>query len=255
MTEEHPKGLDTEKLLDLGPKATAKAYQDILKKIQGGEILTPAEVKSFELLEKKLRGKSEEKPEATSDSIVDSLEKVALHFNKSLRTVQRWVYRKGMPALSGGRYDLIQIRAWLDKHQGVRGPGRPGLQEQKQWNLPEESGKDFWDKEGKKYQALVRQLEYRTRLGELVERNEVEALFAARAMAFKVSMLGFARALPALLTHCANEREMEAVINRVAREHLENICRPLPEKFGAQSGSEDANQPLDAVKPEVEGQT
>ena len=44
--------LDAEKLLNLGPKATAKAYQDILLKIQAGEILTPAEVKSFELLEK-----------------------------------------------------------------------------------------------------------------------------------------------------------------------------------------------------------
>jgi phage terminase Nu1 subunit (DNA packaging protein) len=236
-------GLNTERLLDLGPKATAKAYQDILKKIQGGEILTPAEVRSFELLEKKLRGKPEERPEASNDSIVDSLEKVAAHFKKSLRTVQRWAYRKGMPSLSGGRYDLIQIRRWLDEQQGVRGPGRPGEQELKQWNLPEESGKDFWDKEGKKYQALVRQLEYRTRLGELVERGEVEALFAARAMAFKTSMLGFARVLPPLLMTCANEREMEAVIDRLAREHLENICRPLPEKFGAQAASEDADRP------------
>lgn len=241
MAEENPTGLDTEKLLNLGPKATAKAYQDILKKIQGGEILTPSEVKSFELLEKKLKGKPEERPEATSDSIVDSLEKVAAHFKKSLRTVQRWAYRKGMPALSGGRYDLIQIRAWRDKHQGVRGPGRPGEQEQRQWNLPEESGKDFWDKEAKKYQALVRQLEYRNRLGELVERVEVEALFAARAMAFKVSMLGFARILPPLLIYCTNEREIEAIISRVAREHLENICRPLPEKFGAQTASENLN--------------
>ncbi len=52
MAEENLKGLDIENLLDLGPKATAKAYQDILLKIQAGEILTPAEVKSFELLEK-----------------------------------------------------------------------------------------------------------------------------------------------------------------------------------------------------------
>ena len=241
--------LDTEKLLDLGPKATAKAYQDILKKIQGGEILTPAEVKSFELLEKKLRGKPEERPEATSDSIVDSLEKVAAHFKKSLRTVQRWAYRKGMPALSGGRYDLIQIRTWRDKQQGGRGPGRPGEQEQRQWNLPEESGKDFWDKEGKKYQALVRQLEYRGRLGEIVERAEVEALFAARAMAFKVSMLSFARVLPPLLIYCTDEREIESIISRVAREHLENICRPLPEKFGTQAASEDPNMPQDVIKP------
>jgi hypothetical protein len=241
MAEENPKGLDIENLLDLGPKATAKAYQDILLKIQAGEILTPAEVKSFELLEKKLKGKTEEKPETTSDSIVDSLEKVAAHFKKSLRTVQRWAYKHGMPSLSGGRYDLIQIRAWRDKQQGVRGPGRPGEQEQRQWNLPEESGKDFWDKEGKKYQALVRQLEYRTRLGELVERAEVESLFAARAMAFKISMLGFARVLPPLLIYCTNEREIEAIISRVAREHLENICRPLPEKFGAQAASENLN--------------
>jgi len=47
---------------------------------------------------------------------------------------------------------------------------------------------------------------------------------------------------------------MEAIISRVAREHLENICRPLPEKFGAQSASEDAPKPLETVGPKVKDQ-
>ena len=72
-----------------------------------------------------------------------------------------------------------------------------------------------------------------------LERAEVEALFAARAMAFKISMLGFARVLPPLLIYCTNEREIETIIGRVAREHLENICRPLPEKFWTQAANED----------------
>ena len=116
MNEEQ--SLNIDKILALGPMAAAKAYQDILKKIKAGEILSPAEVKSFDLLEKKLQDRSRE---GEDGSIVDSMDKVRRHFGKSLRQVQRWAV-KGMPVLPGGRYDLLQIEAWRRRKQGGRGP-------------------------------------------------------------------------------------------------------------------------------------
>src|SRR4030042_6057260 len=235
-----------DKLLALGPVAAAKAYQNILEKIKAGKILKPSEIKSKGLLEQRLQAPPEAKEESGPPGgtgtrgdlgIVSSLAEVAAHFGKSLRQVQRW-RQKGMPCLSGGRFDLLLIQSWLDQRQGVRGPGRPGPEEKKQWNLPPESGKDFWDKEGKKWQAQQRELDYRQRKGELVERKEVEALFVARVLEVTQGLEGLSRSLPPQLIHCRDEREMQVIISREVRALRERYARPLPKSLGEGSPKE-----------------
>lgn len=44
--------------------------------------------------------------------IVRSLDEVGRHFGKCRRTAQRWA-RAGMPKLTGDRYSLSQVEAWL----------------------------------------------------------------------------------------------------------------------------------------------
>jgi hypothetical protein len=165
------------------------------------------------------------------DSIVQGLEAVAQHFGKSTRQVRRWI-AAGMPRLSGKRFDVLQIQDWLDRRQGLEAPGaRARGGDPRQWNLPEESGKDFWDKEAKKWQARHRELEFKKRQGELVERLEVEQLFVARIMAVKQALLTLSRALPPQLATCSSEREMEPIISRAVRDILSAFARPLPESF------------------------
>jgi len=227
MNEEQ--SLNIEKILDLGPMAAAKAYQDILKKIKEGKILTPAEVKSFNLLEKKLQERSREPGET---NIVDSMDKVARHFGKSLRQVQRWA-KQGMPILSGGRYDLMQIETWRRLKKGGRGPAaRVDPWGQGQPDLVAENDKDYWDMRGKKAQAQERELNLRRKRGELVARAEVEQLFIARIMAVKQGLLNLSRGLPPQLIHCKEEREMEGIIARAVRDLLESFSRPLPDNIG-----------------------
>lgn len=228
MNEEQ--SLNIKKILDLGPMAAAKAYQDILKKIKGGEILTPSEVKSFDLLEKKLEGSKAEE----ETSIVDSMEKVARHFGKSLRQVQRWA-TQGMPVLSGRRYDLLQVAAWRRLKKGGRGPAAAiDPRSQGQPNLVAEGDKDYWDMRAKKAQAEQREMDLRQRRGELVERQEVEQLFISRIMAVKQGLLNLPRGLPPQLIHCKEEREMEGIIARAVRDLLESFSRPLPESIGGE---------------------
>jgi len=226
---EDPANLDNEKLLALGPQALSKAYLEILKKVQAGTILSPSEIKSLELLEKKLKG-SEESASADNSAatVVDSMDRVAKHFGKSLRQVQRWA-KKGMPTLSGGRYDLMQIEIWRRLQKGGRGPEAPDSRQQ---TLIGEGDKDFQDMRAKRAMANLRDLEYRVRLGEVVERKEVEQLFVARISAVKQGLLALARSLPPQLTHCQNEWDMEQCILRSVRELLEDFSRPLPEKIG-----------------------
>jgi phage terminase Nu1 subunit (DNA packaging protein) len=230
MSEEKTPAENIEKILALGPLAAAKAYRDILQKIKEGKILTPAEVKSFNLLEEKLQAGVVEKGE--DSTIVNSLEKVAKHFGKHLRTAQRWA-REGMPGLSGGRYDLLQIEAWRKLKKGGRGPAA-AVDPRSYGQLPlvAEGDKDYWDMRAKKAQAVKRELDLRQRQGELVEREEVEQLFIARIMAVKQGLLSLSRALPPQLIHLKEEREMEGVIARAVRDLLSSFSRGLPENVG-----------------------
>jgi phage terminase Nu1 subunit (DNA packaging protein) len=160
------------------------------------------------------------------------MDKVARHFGKSLRQVQRWA-KQGMPVLSGGRYDLMQIEAWRRLKKGGRGPGVAGdPRRHGQLDLVAENDKDYWDMRGKKAQAQQRELDLRKRRGELVERAEVEQLFIARIMAVKQGLLNLSRGLPPQLIHCKEEREMEVIVARAIRDLLESFSRPLPENLG-----------------------
>jgi phage terminase Nu1 subunit (DNA packaging protein) len=170
------------------------------------------------------------------DTIVDHLELVARHFQKSLRTVQRWL-RNGMPKLSGNRFDLVQIEEWLAAKDGIVKPypGPPSTSRPDDSGLSEEEnndGKDYWDKESKKYQAKARELEYRKRLGELVEKRDLESLLTSRIMAVRQGLLSLSRALPPQLAACKNEREMEPIIAKSVHNLLEAFSRPLPEEIG-----------------------
>jgi hypothetical protein len=170
------------------------------------------------------------------DSIVYGLAAVAQHFGRSERQVRRWL-KAGAPALSRNRFDVLQIQAWLDNRQGLGLAPGSGKRDRNQLELPrEDSGKDYWDKKSKEFQARQRELDYRRRLGELVERSDVEKLFVERIMAVKGGLLSLSRTLPPQLIHCRSEREMEEIIHRAVRALLEDYSRPLPHPIGTAEG-------------------
>ncbi len=152
-----------------------------------------------------------------NDKIVDDIALVASHVGKSRRTVFRWV-KKGMPTLPDGRFDLDQIDLWLQKRNGI---GEPAVQ------ASTEDGKDFWDKENKKHQAKLRELEYRKRKRELIERRQIDDLLVGRVQAVKAGLLALERSLPPELIACKTEREMSSVIRRHVRGLLERYSKPI----------------------------
>lgn len=158
--------------------------------------------------------------------ILNSPKALAKHLGKSSRTIRRWI-KAGIPQLSDGRFDVGQVQTWIEGRQGLI-TGALAIPKDQDPGAAREGGKDHWDKEGKKYQAKSRELEYRRRLGELIERSEVESLFVSRVLAVKQGLLNLSRALPPLLAACQNEREMEAIIAGKVRELLEEFARPLP---------------------------
>lgn len=168
---------------------------------------------------------------APEDSIVKGLKVVAANMGVSVRTTQRWAKDPSFPRLSGRRFDLLQIRAWLDQRDGrpaVSSPAKSG--DPRQPELAESRGKNYQDERLKRAKADKVEMENRKSRRELVKLAEVEQLFAARAAIYKQSVLGLESFILALLPD--EERRVRAgEVRRRLWEAVENITRPLPETF------------------------
>jgi hypothetical protein len=165
---------------------------------------------------------------------VYGLEAVGKHFGVSLRQAQRWAKLPGFPKSETRWYSLVAIAMWREeqKNAPTKTANDEGQDPDDDGVLPQPGSKKHWELEDKKYQAQTRELEFRRRQGELVERLEVEQLFVARIVAVTQGLESLARALPPLLVN-KSEREMEPVIARRVRALRELFARPLPEKFGS----------------------
>jgi len=166
------------------------------------------------------------------DTIVHGFKGLAEYFGKSERQVRRWV-KAGCPMLSGRRFDVLQVQAWLDARQGREPAPRRVNGDPRQPPLTVQRGRDFEDARMKKARADLLELQLRKRRGELVERTEVEKLFVARVVAVTQGLEALARALPPQLIHCRDEREMEEVISQAVRQLREIYSRPLPAQIGS----------------------
>jgi len=157
-------------------------------------------------------------------TVVYGVQTVADHFGVTTRTIQYWV-KLGMPK-SGKSYDLVACTLWRRQQQDqAEKVVDPDSDDQ-------ETGGDkaFWTRREIKARAETKELELRKLQGELVELEEVEQLFAARAAIYKQSVLGLEPFILALLPD-EERRAKSGEVRRRLREAVENITRPLPEKF------------------------
>jgi hypothetical protein len=169
--------------------------------------------------------------------IFENIGELAAHFGKTKRTVHNWI-RRGLPRRDDGTFDRQTVQNWLDGKQGVAPEPSPG-----QNDTDRGGGKDWWDKENKKYQARMRELEYRRKAGEYVLWKKVEDEFVARILAVKHALLALERSLPPDLVACRTEREMAVIIRRVIYGILERFARPLPDSLRPAK----ATKPIDQV--------
>ncbi len=166
----------------------------------------------------------------TESKIFSDISEVAKFYGKSVRTIYRW-QRQGMPAMPDGRYSQADIDSWRRVKKGL--DPEPAASSDKAGAQPDGQvvagdGKDWWDKENKRWQARSRELDYRKRIGELIEKKSVEDEFVARVQAVKQALVSLERSLPPDLVACRSEREMSAVIHKAVYGILERFSRPLP---------------------------
>jgi phage terminase Nu1 subunit (DNA packaging protein) len=164
---------------------------------------------------------------ASGDTIVRGTVQVALHFGVSRRTVQRWAQDPTFPKLPGRRFELVQIRMWLDQRDGrpstppARGPG-PWQPE-----LVESRGKNYQDERLKRAKADLAEMEVRRRRSELVEWSKVEEFNERKIMEVKQRLLFLPQSLPPRLVNL-REREMVEIIHRAIHDVLVGFAQPAP---------------------------
>lgn len=187
------RGCREKKQVDIVEIAKKKRRLALMEKVQRGSALTAGELAEL----KKFEGKTD-----LSVTSVSSLERVASAFDVSLRTVQRWV-AQGMPQKEGGEYDLLAIQAWrLSKAD--QNPGDT----------------EGWELTYRKYKALLAEIEYQKRIGDLIPKAEVVAGMIDRITAVKMQFLALPqRIAPQLEGLDVNQRE------ELLRDRLEEIIQ------------------------------
>ena len=169
----------------------------------------------------------------TGDTIVKGLPAVAAHFGKSVRQVQRWVKYPGFPRLSGRRFDLIQVQAWLDARDGQPPAPRGVHQEnpQQPFLSEEPQGKKREEARFKRLSADIKELELKKLKGELIPLAEVEALLTPRAMVYRQGIVSMQTLAPEIgLKFSLPPEAVRAIATLIAqrgREVLANVLRPL----------------------------
>jgi phage terminase Nu1 subunit (DNA packaging protein) len=158
--------------------------------------------------------------------IVDSKEDVGSHVGKSWRTVYRWI-KEGLPVLPDGKFDLEQVDEWLRRRKGAGDPSRVNNEAGKSGSGKPESfdDKDYWDKESKKQQAKLRELDYRRRTGELIERSLIEAQQIERILVVKQGLRTMSRRMIPHLFACQSEREMAIILDKEINRLIEAFSR------------------------------
>lgn len=178
--------------------AKKKRHTHLLEKMQKSKALTQAELKELA----KFEGGQ------ISPGIVENLSQVAKVFKVTYRTVQRWAV-DGMPATSDGKYDLTEIQAWKLARADKTGSKK---------NIDKEK----YEANFRKYKALLAEIDYRTRLGELIPRDEVESGRVQRILAVKTAFLSLPQTLAPQLVGL-DARQIMAIMDKRIIEIIEKF--------------------------------
>lgn len=179
--------------------ARKKRHIHLLQKIQAGQTLSGGELRELQKLE------GTELPAG----VVDTQEQVSKAFKVSVRTVQNWV-RDGMPKTPEGFYDITEVQAWrLLKNNQVAGS---------------DTDKEKWDTKFRQMKALLAEMEYKKRLGELVTLEEVEEGRVQRILAVKKALLSLPRRVAPQVVGL-DVRTAQTVLEKRINEIIDNFAK------------------------------
>jgi len=139
------------------------------------------------------------------------------------RTITNWI-RAGLPQRDDGCFDTAQTDLWVNRKRGILPPAAAGLEP---GAAATDKGKDFYDRENKRWQAKLKRLDFERRQGELIERAQLERERVARVVALKQALLTIPRSMAPILAATTEPREVERILERAISRAIERFSRPL----------------------------
>jgi hypothetical protein len=156
------------------------------------------------------RGKKSTKKTAAKpvkvESVVVGVRIVAAVYGVSVRAVQQWVNENGMPKCAGrDQYDLSAIRAWREKN--IRAEFSADTKDLERFNKAAADEKE--------HKAKLREMELRSRQGELLERVEVDRLGVEKCIAVKTSLMALPITLAKALEGVSDDKIEKVIVEEV----------------------------------------
>lgn len=207
------------KLVDVAKK---RRHIYLLEKMQRGKSETPAlsrsEIQELQTLE----DGQENSPESVTT--VNSQSRLAKLFGVSVRTVGNWIV-EGMPVMPGGKYDIIEVRAWRELKKNKKKEKQDG-----------KKGKEYWETEYRKFKAQMAEITLRKMKGQVLLRSVVESELCQICQTINSNIQLFEKWLPPKLQGL-NEKEMAEIIKDCTKQILRAISdfKVLTKEFVAAS--------------------
>ena len=145
-------------------------------------------------------------------------------FGRRIGVTRTRVYqlvKEGLPVRKDGKVDFIKAKRWFDRHidQHRREARKPGVTGEAPSTSETRSQKLQWE-------AQLRELDFRKRSGELVDRAATERTIFERATAERDRWIGWvARATAQIATEAdVDPTKLHGVLDRLVRDHLTELA-------------------------------
>lgn len=167
----------------------------------------------------------------TSPEIISKAE-----FGRRIKVTRQRVYqlvKEGLPIRKDGKVDFVKAKRWVTKHldHHRREARKPGVGGDAPTTSETRSQKLAWE-------AQLRELEFRKRSGELVDRAATERTIFERATAERDRWIGWvARATAQIATEAeVDPTKLHPLLDRLVRDHLTELAAtPLDQLGGSAS--------------------
>lgn len=193
--------MDTEDIISIAQK---NRHLFLLERVKSGNI-SKSQIKELKNLESATDSEFNK-----NISTAHTQEAVARSLGVSTRTVQYWA-RDGMPVNSDGTYDILKIQEWRMKKQGHG----------KKSDL---SKKDQADLRFRTAKANLAEMDYKKKMGQLLDKDDVEAGRVERVIVLKKKLLDMPRQLAPQLVG-QEIVKIEEILNLRIREAIEEFSQ------------------------------
>ena len=185
----------TPTILTATPAKQEAALRHIEKRIAAGDRITRAELKIYYELEK-----------ITNPESIRGVKEAAAYCGMTERILRYDLGRQRLKANPDGTFDRAEIDRWVSSRDGREKPPEDACVSKKD----KKARADYWVEKAKTQKIIRKNL-----AGEMVEKSEVNSMWASRALGVKSDLYSWVDRLPPLLVGHSREEIRDVLLKEI----------------------------------------